>query len=271
MAEEGAHSADDGATAGGSDDSGSKKFVPPSDGSWIPKVRHDEAVNAERARLARVEAELAALRQAQQKTVDQPAKRYAKAELDAAVAASQITSAQADEIWATQIREDAKREAKAEVLGAVRAERAQERVDTDLEEYKRLDPTIMEEGSETRTRVREEFEYLGSMGHATAAGDPRTLQTQLLAIRAVLGPIDKLRTAKSARRETESHEETGGSTGASQRRQGPKTAWDALEERQKTYYETAIRNGLYKDKAAVEAELKYTRKPNSPRRSGARG
>jgi len=264
MAEDGADTGD-GATGGGSGETESKKFVPPSDGSWIPKVRHDEAVNAERARLARVEAELAALKQAQAKPADTQVKRYTRAELNAAVAANQITSDQSDEMWATQIREDAKREAKAEVNIAVRAERAQERVDTDLEEYKRLDPTIMEEGSESRQRVQQEFNYLVELGN------PRNTKTELQAVRAALGPIDKLRTAKSARRETESHEETGSAGQGSQRRSGPKTAWDALENRQKAYYESAIRNGLYKDKAAVEAELKFTRKPNSPRRSGARG
>jgi hypothetical protein len=271
MDNDGAQGADDGAAAGGSGESGSKKFVPPSDGSWIPKVRHDEAVNAERARLARVEAELAALKQAQVKATEQPVKKYTRQEVNAAVASQAITAEQAEDILAKQLREDAIVEAERRILGKVEAKRAQERVDTDLEEYKRLDPSIMEEGSETRQRVREEFEYLVGLGNEGAAGNPKTLQTQLLAIRAVLGPLDKLRTAKSARRETESHEETGGSTGSGQRRTESKGAWDKLDQRQKSYYEAAIREGLYKDRKAVEAELSYTRKPNSPRRSGARG
>jgi len=268
MENEGAQSGD-GATGGDQSKDGSGKFVPPSDGSWIPKVRHDEAVNAERGRVARLEAELAALRLAQQRQPEkdeEPAKRYTKAELNAAVSSQTITADQADEIWAKQIREDAKREVKAEVLGIVEANLAQERVGTDLEEYKRLAPEIMEDGSETRQRVREEFDYLVSMGHAGKVEDPKTLQTQLLAIRAVLGPIDKLRTAKSARRDTESHEETGGASAGGQRRQA-KSAWDSLDKRQKDYYEAKIRDGMYKDKAAVEAELKFSRKPHSGRTS----
>lgn len=262
----------DGAPGGGSGEPGSGKFVPPSDGSWIPKVRHDEAVNAERGRVARLEAENAALRLAQQKPQeqDEPAKRYTKAELNAAVQASQITAEQSDEIWAKQIREDAKREAKAEVLGTVRAERQQERIDQDLNEYKRLSPEIMEEGHETRQKIHDEFQYLVGLGHPGAANDPRTLQTQLLAIRAVLGPLERLKTAKSARREAEAHEETGGNSGAAPRRQGPKTGWDSLDKRQKDYYEAAINKGMYKDRAAVEAELKYSRTAAASRKAGAR-
>lgn len=270
MANDGAQPGD-GAPGGGSGEPGSGKFVPPTDGSWIPKVRHDEAVNAERGRVSRLEAENAALRLAQQKQPEHEdsAKRYTKAELNAAVEAKTITADQAEEVWAKQIREDAKREAKAEVLGTVRAERQQERVETDLNEYKALAPEIMEDGSETRLRIHEEFQYLVGLGDPGGANDPRTLQTQLKAIRAVLGPVEKLRTAKSARRETESHEETGGgSSGGSRRRSEPKTAWDALDKRQRDYYEAAISKGQYKDKAAVEAELKYSRKAD--RKAGAR-
>lgn len=274
MANEGAQGAGDGAPAGDPKD-GSGKFVPPSDGSWIPKVRHDEAVNAERGRVSRLEAEIAALRLAQQKQPvhdEEPAKRYTRAELDAAVTAQTITAEQREEVWAKQIREDAKREAKAEVLGTVRAERQQERVETDLNEYKALAPEIMEEGSETRQRIHEEFQYLIGLGDPGGQNDPRTLQTQLKAIRAVLGPVDKLRTAKSARRETEAHEETGGSSGGAsgRTRSAPKTGWDSLDKRQKDYYDAKISAGLYKDRAAVEAELKFSRTANSPRKAGAR-
>ena len=84
------------------------------------------------------------------------------------------------------------------------------------------------------------------------------LATELAAIREVLGPIERLKTARSARRETESHEETGGGGGGGEGRKA-KTGWDALDSRQKAHYERMIAQGMYKDKKAVEEELKFAR------------
>jgi hypothetical protein len=248
--------AGDGAPAGDSEDE-SKKFVPPKDGSWIPKARFDDALNAEKGRNARLEAELAALKVAHERKspADEPQKRYTKAELNAAVQAGQITADVSDEIWAKQIREDATREAETRVLGTVRAEQRQERINSDLNEYKRLAPEILDDGHETRQKIRDEFNYL-----VTTLGSPKTVETELAAIRAVLGPIERLKTARSARREAEAHEETGGSGGEGAPRRGSaKTGWDALDARKKSYYEGAIAKGLYKDRKAVLEELEFAR------------
>jgi hypothetical protein len=262
MANEGAQPGD-GATGGDQSKDGSGKSSG-EDKDFVPKSQFLAALKSANEKNHALEVQIAELRGKQSTAahkVDDEPKRYSRAELSTAVEAKTITADQAEEIWAKQIREDVKREVKAEVLGVAEANRKLERVETDLNEYKRLAPEIMEEGSETRQKVREEFEYLVGLGNPGAADDPKTLQTQLLAIRNALGPLDKLRTAKSARRETEAHEETGGSSGSgSRRRSEPKTAWEALDKRQKEYYEGAISKGLYKDKAAVEAELKFSRK-----------
>ena len=270
MAEDtGAQDAGGGAPAGDPTKEGSGTTKSPSgdDKDFVPKAQFLAALKSATEKYQALEVQLAEMRGRQSAftKADEPAKRYTVAELNAAVAAQTITADQAEEIKSKQIREDAVAEAERRILGKVGAERAQERVGSDLEEYKRLAPEIMEDGSETRQQVREAFDYFVGLGDPGAAGDPRTLQTQLKAIRAVLGPIEKLRMAKGARRETEAHEETGGSTGGSQRRQALKTPWDSLDKRQKDFYEAKIRDGLYKDRAAVEAELSFARRPNSGR------
>jgi hypothetical protein len=256
----------DGATGGDQGKPGSKSTPSGDDKEFVPKSQFLAALRSANEKNQALEVQIAEMRGRQSAgvvQVDEP-KRYTKAELNAAVEAKQITSEQSDEIWAKQIREDAKREAREEILSVTKAERQQERVETDLNEYKQLAPEIMEEGSEVRKRVQDEFNYLVSLGNPGAANDRRTLQTQLLAIRAALGPLDKLRTAKSARRETETHEETGGGgSGSGQRRGAPKTAWDQLDKRQRDYYDGQISKGMYADRAAVEAELKFSRSANS--------
>lgn len=263
----------DGAPGGDTSKDVSGKTKPSGDEKeFVPKSQFLAALKSANDKYQALEvrfAELSGRQSASVQKADEP-KRYTRTELNAAVEAKTITADQAEEVWAKQIREDVKREVREEVLGATEAKRALERVETDLNEYKQLAPEIMEDGSETRQKVREEFDYLvGTLGEPGAAGDPGTLKTQLKAIRAVLGPIEKLRTAKSARRDTEAHEETSSGGGTQRRSSGPKTAWDGLDQRQKAHYQKMIDQGFYKDKAAVEAELKFTRTPNS-RRSGAR-
>lgn len=251
-----------GAPAGESLKQGDPGYVAPKDGDkdFVPKAQFLAALNsAERkyaGQIQALEVQLAELRGRQsagEARKDEP-KRYTKAELNAAVQANQITADVADEVWAKQIREDAKNEAKREVLEDVRAERRQERINSDLNEYKRLAPEILDDGHETRQKIRDEFNYL-----VTTLGNPQTVETELAAIRAVLGPIERLRTARSARRETEAHEETGGGSGGGEGGRKAKTGWDALDARKKSYYEGAIAKGLYKDKAAVLDELKYAK------------
>lgn len=244
-----------GAPAGESGEPGSKTLPPKDEKDYVPKAQFLAALKSATDKYHALEVKLAELQgkaAASEKQADTP-KRYTKAELNAAVQAGQITADVADEVWAKQIREDAKAEATRDVLGTVRAERRQERINSDLAEYKRLDPSVMEEGSETRQKIRESFEYLtGTLGY------PATLETELAAIREVLGPLERLKTARSARRETEAHEETGGA-GEGQQRKSAKTGWDALDARQKAHYDKLIGQGVYKDRKAVEEELKFAR------------
>jgi hypothetical protein len=250
--------AGDGAPAGESLKPGDPGYVAPKDGDkdYVPKAQFLAALKSANEKYQALEVQLAEMKGRQsagEDKADQP-KRYTKAELNAAVQASQITADVADEVWAKQIREDAKNEAKREVLDVVRAEKRQERINSDLAEYKRLAPEILDDGHETRQKIRDEFNYL-----VTTLGSPQTVETELAAIRAVLGPIDRLKTARSARREAEAHEETGGGGGGGGEGRKTKTGFDALDKRTRDYYDGQIAKGLYKDRKAVEEELKFAR------------
>jgi hypothetical protein len=182
------------------------------------------------------------------------AKRYSKAELKAAVAAEQISQDQMDDIWERQIKAEAVAEATKAATDAVTRKATQESVDGDIARYSQLAPEILDEGSDERKRVREEFTYLVSKGQ------PRNVATELLAIRAVLGPLDKLERARSARRSEEHHQDVGGGGGGGERKPkgGAALTYDSLTPREKAHYDKNMGPGkLYADKAAVNEELKF--------------
>jgi len=191
----------------------------------------------------------------------QAPKRFTRAELKAAVDAGQITQEQADDRWASQVREEAIEHANATANAAVDARTKKERIDADISAYKRLKPEIMESGSETRKKVQEEFNYL------TSIGQPKSVETELAAIRSVLGPLDKLQKAANSRR-VEDHDEQGGSSGDSGggKPTGKKLV-DALKGEHKDFYQRGIKSGRYKDWEDVEKELSYA-SPNVRRRLG---
>lgn len=191
---------------------------------------------------------------------DNAPKRYSRKELNDAVTAGRITQEQADDHWAQQTREEAREDAVAAATAAVAGRTTKERIDSDLAAYKRLKPEIMEAGTE-RDKIREEFKYLVSIGK------PNDISTELAAIRAVLGPLDKLQNAASARRSAETEQQGGG--GDSKPVKTGKKLVDQMDARGRTYYEHAIKQGRYKDWDAVEAELKFA-PPQSRARLGIR-
>lgn len=188
-------------------------------------------------------------------------KRFTRAELSAAVKAEQITQEQADDIFAKQVTEDAKTGAVRAALEAVNGASQQKDLDNDLAQYKRLEPGLRDRSSELFGRVKSEFDYL------RARGNPDNLATELAAIRAVLGPVDKLEKAKSAARAAEHHEESGG--GGDGGGKGPKKVLETLSAREKSYYQKLIDNGHHKDWAEVETLLKKHARPEVRRRAGA--
>jgi hypothetical protein len=247
-----------------SEEGGSGEGQQPKDGEFVPRTQLIAALNnAEQKRereLATLRAEFEAkLAKATEKPAETP-KRYSRADLLAAVANQQITQEQADTEWERQIREDALATATQAAREIVTTAKQTETVTSQIDQYKALEPEIMAQGSEIRDRIQQEYTYLLGLG------DKHCEATQLKAIRAVLGPVEKLKAAKSGRTSHEGHRETGGGGGA-----GPKGGQGNLKlsAKERTHYEGKVGPGkLYKDWKAVEDELKFAR-PETRQRHGA--
>lgn len=226
----------------------------------VPKTQFIAAINSANAKYDALKAELDALRaEAKGKVPEQ--KRYTRAELSAMVTAGQATQEQADAQMDFQLREEAKAEAGRVATETVSQAQRKHLVDSEIAKYKVLAPEILDETHETRDRIKEEYQYLIGLG------DSNSVETQLKAIRAVLGPLDRLERARSGRKDVESHQETGGD--GSSKNKTPKSLVDTLSVREKDYYGGMIQKGQYKDWKAVEDELKFAR-PDIRRKAGAR-
>lgn len=242
-----------GAPAGGSPEGGSENDDKPITARQLKAALASQATRFNE-QLAAKDRELQAFKEGVGKR-DEPkeqTKVYTKTDLKAAVDAGQITQDQADDIWdrqrETQIRESAKREA----LDAVTERETKERIDADLASYKRLKPEILEHGSDKRQEIEAEFKALRK------AGLPNDLRTELAAIRAVLGPLEKLEKSAKATRAQDSEQQGGGQGGEPKNKGGSgKKLVDHLKGDAKEHYERGIKQGRYKDWDAVEAELKY--------------
>ena len=251
-----------GAPSGGSPEGGSENET--ADAKFERRIKAALA-NQKASLRAEFDAQLQAFRagaDSQQPKREEAPKRYTRKELNAAVEAGQISRDQADEVWDTQVRTEATEVAARTAREVVVGNATKERIDADLASYKRLKPEIMERGSETREQVQEEYNYL------TARGAPKTEATELAAIRAILGPLEKLEKASTARRASES-EQQGGGSGAPKGGSGggQKQLHEHLSAENKAFYESGIKSGRYKDWAAVNAELKYA-SPNVRKRLG---
>lgn len=225
---------------------------PPGNGEWIPKARFDEAIGA-------LKDEIRELKSTKQPAQNQePPKRYTRAQLREAVTAGQITQDQADDIWDNQLLEQA---ATVGRDSATQAER-ERRIDGDIAQYKRLKPEVMQDGHADRLRVRDEFNYLVSLGH------PKTKETELAAMRAAFGPLDRLQAAKQGRPGAEYHQEAGGGGGGRPQNRDTGKLVDTQSDREKKYYQSLIDKGIYKDWNEVEAILQHA-KPHIRRKHGA--
>lgn len=261
-----------GAPSGGSSEGGSENDDKPITARQL-KAALASQKKAFEDQIAAKDRELEAFKEGVGKRVhqqDQP-KTYTKAELKAAVEAGQITQEQADDAWDQQRETQIREAARTEALNAVTAKSTKERIDGDIESYKRLKPEIMESGSDIRTKVEAEFQYLVRELGEPGSG-PGVLKTQLKAIRAVLGPLDRLEKAASARRAAD-HEQQGGGSGEGKGKGGGegggggKALHEHLTGDNKAYYEKGIKAGRYKDWKDVDAELKYAT-PSVRRRLG---
>ncbi len=219
----------------------------------VPKTQFIAAINSQNTKhaneMAALRAEMDAKIAAAAKPVEGP-KTYTRAELNALVESRAITQDQADSQMDLQIREGARAEAARVATDTVTAVSRKERVDGEIARYTVVAPEVLDETHDTRARIKEEYKFLIELG------DKASVETQLKAIRSVLGPIDKLERARNGRPSHEPHREDGGG-GVERKPKASDGTYDGLSAREKAHYDKLITNGIYKDKAAVNAELKF--------------
>jgi len=243
-----------GASSGGSSKGGSENDDKPITAKQLKAALENQKRHYE-VQLAGQRSEFEAFKEGvgkKDKPADQP-KVYAKAELKAAVEAGQISQEQADDLWDRQRETQIREAAKSDALSAVTGKQTKERVDADIAKYRQLKPEIMQAGSAERDRISEEFRYL------VANGSPNNLATELAAIRAALGSLEKLEKAASAKRAAD-HDQQGGEGGDGKPKGGnsSKKLVDHLKGDAKEFYERGIKQGRYpKGWDDVEAELKF--------------
>jgi hypothetical protein len=177
-------------------------------------------------------------------------KRYSREDLAVLVEKETISQVQADTLWDAQMRTEFMGELDKRFDNFSAANTTNTVIQNDLNAYLDALPNIAVNGTDERTKVQNEFNYLVSIGEPSDSN-----KTELLAIRNIFGPIAGLKTSLDTLK-TETHKETGGSGQNSKSKEGSKFQ-DTLTAREKDHYEGCLKQGLYKDWAEVEAEMKF--------------
>jgi len=232
---------------------GADKGGKPDRKDWIPRDQFDKLVQTQ-AGLAETVAELATAIKAGHtpKETEKPKpedKVLTRADLRAAVEKQQLTQEDADNIWDKQLLEQAKKAGREAASQEVTVKRTTERVEEELRRYRAVVPNAWKEGTEERTKLTEEFQYLvgtGSPGESKA--------TELAAMRAAFGPVEKLGKVRSTPA-VDADDSTAGGGEAGEK--GKKDPVKVLDARQRAYYQKGIEQGRYKSWDAVREELSF--------------
>lgn len=194
----------------------------------------------------------------------QDTREYSVSELDQAVANGQITQPQRDQIFAQQIERKAMRQATEAAAKVVETQTRENTLDGELQQYASVSRELMQDGSPLRERVAQEFEYLVQRGAS------RDLTTELAAVRAVMGPIERAKQFASARaRGADPSMDSYGGRPLTPRERRAEDQWGRLDPRQREFYAKHIQSGMYADKAEVLAELNWKRGGSNNRRGAA--
>jgi hypothetical protein len=189
---------------------------------------------------------------------------YTRTELSNFVLEGKINQDQADDIMDAQLQRNIETR-----IGGKLAHEAKEReiasaLTSDFDAYTKAIPNISVQGTPERTRLEAEYRRL------TQLGQPDSRATEVLALRSAFGPPETINAAKEQSGGA-SHQETGGgSAPGSNDGDAGKGAPSTLTAAEKSYYEGAMKEGLYKDWSEVRAEMKFAN-PQVRTRTAARG
>ena len=216
------------------DNAKNKEFVPPTDGSWVPRERLNSMSDENRSLRAQLED------QVKKQNARKPVPRD---ELLAKVEAGDMSQAEADNIWQGQIESSVADQVEIVVKDTAAATKMQ----TELDQYEKTVPELSDESSELYAKVAKEYRYL-----TQTLGMPDVTSTTLAAVRSVVGPADSLKKVTIKKNAGDGHFETGGGNDGKKPGGADKIV---LTDRQKDHYRKCIDNGLYPNWDAVYKEL----------------
>lgn len=225
-------------------DKGDGGWKPPSDGSWLPKVRVDEMVSTARGEAAHQAAEAARLRAENEalkaaKVEAQAPKPVTRAELKQLVDDGKITQEAADVHWEKQVLDAAEKRGREAARGEVEGHQREQVVGKQLAEFKALVPAAWEAGSKERTKAEKEFAALRAMGF------PDNKVTEVAALRAAFGDPEVIRASRSTGRNGpgETFDEVGGGDRGASGGDGADGKPKGLTAREEAHYSKLVNMG----------------------------
>ncbi len=225
------------------------------DAQMIPKERLDAVLG----KLRGLEGDIASVRETNANLQGQldagnktaAPREYTSVELAQAVVNQEISQADADTIRDTQLENRIVAKVAETVATTTASQARATTVQADKVRYIEAYPDILVDGTELRSRVQEEYAFLtGTMGH------PASAETDVLAMRAVVGPSSKIGKVKKATPLREVDEQ-GGSGGDNPPNEGDKKV--KLSSDEKAYYTPMVGKGkMYPTWDDVHAEMKFS-------------
>lgn len=223
----------------GSDEGNTSEDPGEGESQMIPKERLDAVlgqVRGLRDDITKVREDNANLRGRLEATPAATAqKEYTSAELTQAVLNQEISQADADTIRDTQLENRIVAKVAETVATTTATQARATTVQADMARYSEAYPDIKIAGTELRNKVEEEFAYLtGTLGH------PADASTEVIAVRAVVGPTSRIGKIKKAEPLREVDEQ-GGSGGDNPPNDGNKKVKLTADE--KAFYAPQVGKG----------------------------
>jgi hypothetical protein len=209
----------------------------------VPYARFKEVNDkVQQEREARIRAEERA-KALESTKVPEAQKIYTRQELRQMVTESKISQDQMDEYMEAKLRAELQQD----VVKVGNERERSTKVLQEIARYKSHVPDIAKDGTEDRIKVEKEFQYL------VAHGQPKSESTELAALRAVYGPVEKLE-KKRVLDERESFQDVGNGRKPEDKGNSP---FKNLPQRYKDHYEKQIAKGIYKgwDDPRIKKEI----------------
>ena len=172
---------------------------------------------------------------------------YTRAQLTGLVDEGRLTQPQADTLMDEQIERKVTQSVTNQTSAVIDGKARDLHAQTDIDKYMDAIPDLMTDGSDARSAVSEEIAYQKQFTSGRV-----TLETELMALRALHGPAGNLK--KGRKPDPETHQGTGGDGDDDDTSKGAKDL--GLTPRELAYANKQIGRGLYKDLDQYAAEVK---------------